>query len=422
MPQASILHVDLDAFFVAVEQARDPSLRGRPVIVGGDPDGRGVVSTASYEARRYGIYSGMPLAWARRRCPQAVFLRGDFARYSEVSRGFHAILGDYTPLVEATGLDESYLDLRGRAPMASIPLHAAQEIRRRVWEELSITASVGIATCKTVAKVASDLAKPDGLQLVPPGQEAAFLAPLPVRRLPGIGPCAERKLERLGVRRIGQLAELPDRQLRTLFGRHGPLLRLRARGIDPTPVAAESAPPKSVSREGTFAHDVADATALRSVLRSYCESVGAELREAARRGRTVTLKLRYDDFTTITRSLTLVRPTHSDEVLFRAASGLLEKAMESASWRTVRLIGVGVSNLTADAVQLSLLASGANGPLAQETPLPRFERLEAVLDRVRRRFGWRCLQMGRTLFGRYTGAAGWDPGRRTGLASQMGLK
>jgi DNA polymerase-4 len=407
----TILHVDLDAFFVAVEQARDPSLRGRPVIVGGDPSGRGVVATASYEARRYGIYSGMPLSTARRLCPQAVFLRGEFHRYEEASRAFHALLGRYTPLVEPGRLDEAYLDLTGCEPIAGAPLDAAREIRARVRHELSITASIGLATSKTVAKIASDAAKPDGLLEVPPGQEAAFLAPLPVRRLPGVGPQVEAALADIGVRTLGRLASLPETRLRNLFGRHGPSLAERARGIDLSPVAPLTAPPKSVSREGTFASDISDTAALRAVLRSYCESVGAELRRLGRRARSLTLKLRYGDFTTITRSLTLDQPAHADDILYRAGEALLETARARDS-RALRLIGFGASNLVEDAVQLPL----------DEALWQRLERLDRAIDRLHLKYGRRCLQRGRILFEPLLSLPRWDPGRRTGLSSQIGLR
>jgi DNA polymerase-4 len=405
-----ILHVDLDAFFVAVEQVRDPSLRGRPVIVGGDPRGRGVVSTASYEARRFGIHSGMPLVTARRLCPYAVFLRGDFRPYTEVSRAFHALLGRYTPLVEPAGIDEAYLDLTGCEPVAGPPLDAAHQIRARVREDLSLAASVGVASGKTVAKIASDATKPDGLLEVPPGQGAAFLAPLPVRRLPGVGPRVEAALAAVGVDTLGQLASLPETRLRILFGRHGPRLAELAGGLDPLPVASLEAPPKSVSREGTFATDVSDAALLRAVLRSYCESVAADLRRRGLRARSFTLKLRYGDFTTITRRLTVDRPAHADDVLYRAAETLLEAAL-ARDGRALRLIGFGASNLVEDAVQLPL----------QEAPWQRLERLDRAVDGVRLKYGRRCLQRGRTLFEPLLCVSWWDDGPRTGLSSQVGL-
>jgi DNA polymerase-4 len=334
----TILHVDLDAFFVAVEQALDPSLRGRCVVVGGDHKGRGV-ATASYEARRYGLHSGMPLATAQRLCPQAVFLRGDFHRYEEASHAFHAILRDFSPLVESGGLDEAYLDLTGCEPVAGAPLDAARRIRARVRDELSLAASVGVATSKTVAKIASDAAKPDGLLEVVAGQEAAF-APMPVRHPARRGP--RWRPPGLAASDPGTCRLAGEARLRGLFGRHGPRLAERARGIDPSLVLAAGAPAKSVSREGTFAYDVSDVATLRAVLRGYCESVGADLRRMGRRARSLTIKLRYGDFTTITRSLTVDQPTHRD-LLYAAAERLLDAAL--ARRPPLRLIGFGASNL-----------------------------------------------------------------------------
>lgn len=417
------MHVDLDAFFVAVEQARNPDLLGKPVIVGGDPDGRGVAATASYEARVFGVRSGMALSTARRLCPQAVFLRGDFKEYQRVSDRFHAILRDYSPLVEPGGLDEAYLDITGckpvidaiAGPVASdtpeeIGRAAAESLRRRVREELSLAASVGIASGKSLAKVVSDAAKPDGLLLVPPGEEAAFLAPRPLRELPGLGPKAEAALLRLGVKTLGQVANMPAGRLRSLFGVWGPALAERARGIDPGPVASGRDPVKSVSREGTFARDIDDAAVLRGSLRGYAESVGAELRRLGRRARCITLKLRYSDFTTISRSRTLSQPTFSDEEIYRTGAALLEQALERDG-RAVRLLGLGTSNLGDDVVQLGLFG---------ERELPAEELLHSI-DRLREKYGYRALQTGRTFFDPYVSSPDWEPDRHTGLSSQVGL-
>ena len=417
------MHVDLDAFFVAVEQARNPDLLGKPVIVGGDPDGRGVAATASYEARVFGVRSGMALSTARRLCPQAVFLRGDFKEYKRVSDRFHAILRDYSPLVEPGGLDEAYLDITGCKPVidaiagpvesdtpAEIARAAAESLRRRVREELSLAASVGIASGKSLAKVASDAAKPDGLLLVPPGGEAAFLAPRPLRELPGLGPKAEAALLRLGVKTLGQVANMPAARLRSLFGGWGPALAERARGIDPAPVTSGRDRVKSVSREGTFARDIDDAAVLRGSLRGYAESVGAELRRLGRRARCITLKLRYSDFTTISRSRTLSQPTFSDEEIYRTGAALLEQALERDG-RAVRLLGLGTSNLGDDVVQLGLFG---------ERELPAEELLHSI-DRLREKYGYRALQTGRTFFDPYVSSPDWEPDRHTGLSSQVGL-
>ena len=400
------LHVDLDAFFVAVEQARKPALRGKAVIVGGDPGGRGVVSTASYEARVYGVYSGQALRTAKRLAPEAIFLRGDFKEYARASQAFHAILAGYTPLVESGGLDEAYLDVTGCEGLIGAPPAAAASIRARVRAELGLAASVGIATSKTVAKVASDRAKPDGVCLVPAGEEAAFLAPLPLRALPFLGASIERHLNQRGVTTIGQVAALPDAVLQGLFGRHGLVLAERSRGVDPSPIA-EREPQKSISREGTFATDVAEPAHLRAVLRGFSESVGAQLRAQERRARTVTLKLRYDDFTTISRGLTLQRPTSSDEMIFAAAEGLLGLAREHDP-RPIRLLGMGTSNFVAAAVQLAL------EPSRDE----RFDSLSATFDKVRRKYGSRSLQTGRTAFDAAT-ADDWLFEKNTGLSSQI---
>jgi len=422
----TIMHVDLDAFFVAVELARRPELRGQPVVVGGDPNGRGVAATASYEARAFGVRSGMPLATARRLCPNAVFLRGDYPAYERASAGFHAILRDYTPVAQSTGLDEAFLDLTGCGPVVEaacalpadparsdidIARCAAEAIRARVREELSITASAGIASGRTVAKIASDAAKPDGLLVVPPGEEASFLAPRPLRDLPGLGPRAEEELRRLGLRTLGQLAAMPPATLRARFGAWGPVLAERARGVDPTPVASEREPAKSVSREGTYARDIDDASVLRASLRAYAESVGADLRRLGRRARCVTLKLRYSDFTTITRSHTLEGATYADDELYRTGLDLLERAL-ARDRRAVRLIGLGASSLVEDAAQLDLF---------DQRRTQRDELLSSI-DRLRAKFGHRAVQTGLTFFDPYVSAPDWTPEKRTGLSSQIGLE
>jgi DNA polymerase-4 len=400
-----ILHVDLDAFFVAVEQARDPSLRGKAVVVGGDPGGRGVVATASYEARKFGVHSAMPLRTAKRLAPHAIFLRGDFKEYQRVSREFHAILADYTPLVESGGLDEAYLDITGCEALVGTPEQAAATIRARIREELGLAASVGIAPSRLVAKVASDAAKPDGVKLVPEGAEAAFLAPMPLRALPMLGPSMERKLAQMGLTTLGQLASLPAATLEGLFGRQGTLVGQRARGIDHSPVGGEPHA-RSISREGTFAADVVDVEHLRAVLRAFSESVGSQLRQQERRARTITLKLRYEDFTTLSRSMTAQRPLSSNEAIFEAADSLLTK-VRNVERRPVRLIGVGASGLVDDAVQLSLEPSA-------ET---KSESLSATFDKVRRKYGTRSLQTGRTAFDATTRQDDGVFDRSTGLSS-----
>jgi DNA polymerase-4 len=402
-----ILHCDLDAFFVAVEQARRPELRGKPVIVGGDPGGRGVVATASYEARVFGVYSGMPLRTAYRLAPEAIFLRGNYAEYAGASKIFHTILDDYTPLVESGGLDEAYLDITGCEGIVGDAQAAAASIRSRVRAETELAVSVGIGTSKLIAKVASDKAKPDGVLEVLPGTEAAFLAPMPLRALPLLGQSSEKRLHQLGITTLGQLAAMPASALEGIFGPHGAVLGRRARGIDNSPVSGGEAQ-KSISREGTFSSDVARPAELRAVLRGFSESVGAQLRSQDRRARTVSLKLRFDDFTTISRSLTLKRPANSNETIFAAANQLLEGARAVDS-RPIRLIGVGASNLVAADVQLALVPSRDE----------RLESLSRTFDRVRTKYGRKSLQTGRTAFSESTSDDESVFDKNTGLSSQI---
>jgi DNA polymerase-4 len=349
----------------------------------------------------------MPLRTAKRLAPDAIFLRGDFKEYSRVSSAFHAILRDYSPLVESGGLDEAYIDLTGCEPLVGSAEQAAQTLRARIRSELGIAASVGIATSKLVAKVASDAAKPDGVIVVPPGSEASFLAPMPLRALPLLGPSMEKRLEQLGLRTLGQLAALPVASMEGLFGRHGRVTWQRAQGIDSTRVSCEGEA-KSISREGTFSSDVVDPQHLRAVLRAFSESVGSQLRQQGRRCRTVTLKLRWEDFTTISRSTTLARPASSNDAIFDAANDLLDKVRESAR-RPVRLIGVGASGLVDDAVQLSL----------EPTFESKAELLSRMFDRVRGKYGRRSLETGRTAFDNATAREESVFERNAGLSSQI---
>ena len=274
MSQRTIMHVDLDAFFVSVEQASNPELRGKPVVVGGKPGSRGVVATASYEARAFGLHSAMPLSTAVRLCPQAIFIEGNYNHYADVSKKFMAILADFSPFLEPMGLDEAYMDVTGFESLHGSIHQMALKIKQRVKDELGIVASIGIASCKVVAKVASDESKPDGLIEVPPGDEAAFLAPLAIRKLPGVGKKTEQVLMGLGIRTIGQLARMPPNALKSRFGVFGEMLRRHANGMDNSPVT----PPgeaKSISRETTFEEDTHDIDFLSATLRYQAEKVGA---------------------------------------------------------------------------------------------------------------------------------------------------
>jgi DNA polymerase IV len=383
--QRAIIHLDLDAFYASVEQLRRPELRGLPVIVGGAPSGdgsaqlnRGVVSAASYEARVFGVHSAMPLRTALRMCPQAVVVPVDFRAYRDASQAVFDIARDYTPVIEPLSLDEAFLEVTGSTRRFGTPRHIAQEMRERMLATTGLHASFGVATCKTVAKIASDLRKPRGFVVVEPGEEAAFLAPLPLRRLPGLGPATERALSGLGISTLGQLAALPLDTVQRRVGRaSGTSLWERAQGIDTGPVTVPGAP-RSVSREETFARDVAQREALHARIGELASDVGARLRTGGWTARTVTLKLRYSDFTTITRQETLASSTATDTTVRDAALALLDTAW---SGDAVRLLGVGVSGL-ADAPQLDLFDRPAN------------DRIDHTLDRLRERFGRGAIRRG----------------------------
>ncbi|MDO9334327.1 MAG: DNA polymerase IV [Dehalococcoidales bacterium] len=385
MAQRTIMHIDLDAFFVSVEQALNPELRGKPVVVGGKPDHRGVVAAASYEARAFGLHSGMPLVTAVRLCPQAIFIEGNYHRYSEASLKFMAILADFSPFLEPVGIDEAYLDASGFESLHGTIHQMALKIKKRVKDELGLVASIGIASCKIVAKVASDHSKPDGLIEVPAGQEADFFTPLPIGKLPGIGKKTEQVLKGLGIATLGELAKISPSALKNRFGTFGEELPRLAKGIDDRAVLPP-AEAKSISRETTFPRDTSDRDFLMATLRYLAERVGAELREHNKQARCISIKLRYDDFTTITRRRTLPQPTDADQVIFQTGAEFLRAAL-TADKRAVRLIGTGVSSLNEPARQLSLL----------EITDRRLEKLNRAIDRIRDKYGFTAIQTGRTL-------------------------
>jgi DNA polymerase IV len=340
-----LAHLDLDAFFAAVEELESPELRGKPLVVGGDPNGRGVVSTANYAARAFGIHSAMSAAEALRRCPHAVFLRPRHALYRQYSRVVWDTVGEIVPRVERTGIDEGYLDLGTVVPDFARARGLASAVQTAVRGRTSLTCSLGVSTSKVVCKIASDRRKPGGLTVVPPGKEAAFLAPLPVRLLPGVGPRAEARLQSGGVRTIGALAALDDPELRTLIpGSLGPLLRNRARGIDPRDLDLELEP-VSVSAEDTFARDLTDRERLHDEVRRLSELVAERLRNSGLSGRTVTTKLRYGDFSIRTRSTTLPAAVDDAAVIGDVACGLLDRGLRDRPG-ALRLVGVGVSGLS----------------------------------------------------------------------------
>ncbi|MGH9041071.1 MAG: DNA polymerase IV [Acidimicrobiia bacterium] len=372
MTLRSILHVDLDAFYASVEVLDNPALAGRPVLVGGTGP-RGVVAAASYEARRYGIHSAMPMARARRLCPQAVILAPRFDAYHAKSAEVQAIFRDFTPLVEPIALDEAFLDVTGARALFGTGTEIGAAIRARVRAETGLAASVGLATTKLVAKLASEAAKPDGMRVIEAGTELAFLHPLPLRSLWGVGPATEQRLARFGVATIGDLAAVPVESLVDALGRaHGQHLHALAQGRDERPVEPDRET-KSISAEETFPRDVYDPDALRAEAQRLAGRVGERLRANGLAGRTVTVKVRYPDFQTITRSATTTDPTASGTDIARQAVELLARAELG---RGVRLLGVSVSNLvSAPAVQLTL----------DEVPVD--EAVERAVEAVKSRFG-----------------------------------
>ena len=380
-----IMHIDLDAFFVSVEQQENPELKGKPVVVGGRPQGRGVVASASYEARAFGLHAGMPLATASRLCPQAIFIEGSFPKYRHASERFMTILADFSPYVEPLGLDEAYLDVTGFESIYGSIHQMAVKLKQRIKDELGLCASVGIANCKVVAKVASELSKPDGLLEIAAGNERSFLAPLPVAKLPGIGRKTERILNGLGINTIEELSIMSLGALKSHFGAFGEVLHRFARGIDDREVEPPAAT-KSISRETTFGKDTRDHSRLKATLHYLGERVGVELRQRGKRARCITLKLRYADFTTITRRHTLSQTTDSDQAIFDTGVKLLDKAL-SQERQPVRLIGIGVSNLVESGRQLDMLDSSAR----------RQEELNRAIDRIRNKYGFTVIQTGRTL-------------------------
>jgi DNA polymerase-4 len=373
--RATILHADLDAFYASVEQLDKPSLRGRPVIVGG-VGGRGVVATASYEARAFGVRSAMSTAEARARCPKGAFLVPRFAAYQAMSAIVMGLLGELSPLVEPLSLDEAYVDLEaGELGAASDDAvrAAAAALKARVHARTGLTVSVGAGTSKLVAKIASDLDKPDGLLVVAPGQERDVLRSLAVTRLPGVGPATATRLRGIGVTTIAELADLPEADVVSALGRsNGRGLRLLANGLDDRRVVVERET-KSVSVEDTFEHDIADPARLEVIADSMARRVASRLRRARLAGRTVSVKVRLHDFTTLSRSATVAAPTDDERIVARLARQLLHEVDVSGG---VRLVGVGVSGL-ADWTQDDLFASGAPKP-DDETGEPERGEVDAA--------------------------------------------
>ncbi len=388
-----ILHLDLDAFFCAVEARRDPSLRGRPFAIGGHPEQRGVVASCSYEARRFGVRSAMPMARAVRLCPDLLILPHSRGLYQEASAQVMTILHNTTPFVEQLSIDEAFLDV-------SLLPEPAESIARRLQAtintDLHLPVSLGVATNKLVAKIANNIGKveasrkatgpPNAIRIVPPGQETAFLAPLPITELWGVGPRTAARLHDLGIQTIGELAAWPEDDLIQRFGAHGHMLATHARGIDERDVET-SHETRSISRETTFDRDISDGTVLRRTLRHLADEVGRQTRREGLAGTTIKIKLRWSDFTTLTRQNTRPIPTDQDEEIAAAALQLFERHWPAG--RPVRLIGVGLSGFTAPGRQLGLWENTAD--------MQEKQRLQATLDALRDRFGEDAIRRGSDL-------------------------
>ena len=382
-----ILHVDMDAFYASVEERERPELAGQPVIVGGTPEGRGVVAAANYEARKYGVHSAMPAATAKRLCPQAVVLRPRLDFYASVAHEIRDIFHRYTPLVEPLSLDEAFLDVTGSEALFGPAIEIGQRIKQEIREKLKLTASVGIASNKFLAKIASDLEKPNGFVVVEVGTEQQFLDPLPVGRLWGVGRATNRELEKLHVRTIGDLRRLSDEILLARFGQHGAHLWQLAHGFDPRKVVPDREA-KSISHETTFAVDICGREVLRSWLLHLTELVARRLRQHDLRGNTVQIKVRYSNFETITRAASMPEPTNITDEIWHAASRLLDERLPDRPLK-IRLLGVGVTGFETSRA-------------AQRTLFPEEERqsrgrLDQAVDTIREKFGRASVSRGSNL-------------------------
>ena len=380
-----IFHIDLDAFFASVEQVHNPELKGKPVVVGGDPNRRGVVSSPSYEARPYGIRSGMPLSKARRLCPQAIFLQVNFSRYREASTKFMKILTDFSPIIEPLGLDEAYLDVTEYQRLYHSHEQMALAIKERINKNLNLTASVGIASCKVVAKIASDLCKPDGLLEIALGEERDFLTPLSVSKLPGVGGKTEQALKEMGITTIGELASCPLEEIRETFGMPGITMHRYANGIDDLAVEMPGEL-KSINRQVTFAQDTSDQHFLESNLRELCNELSAKLRFQNKQASCIAIKLRYADFKTITRQVTLREASNVMQVIFSTALQLLNEVL-SKSEKPIRLIGIKVSTLPGKEKQLSLF--GSTDPDTEKQ-----KRLDNAIAQIQRKYSATSIKRG----------------------------
>ena len=380
-----VLHIDMDAFFVSVEELEDPSLKGKPVIVGADPDGRGVVAAASYASRQFGVHSAMPIRTAKKLCPHAIFLRGQHEKYGEYSRKIHEIFCAFTPVVEMVSIDEAYLDLTGCERLHGSTFRGADRLLRTIKAQTGLNGSGGLSTSHLVSKIASDQAKPHGLLYVLPGCEAKFLAPLPIRRMPGIGKVTEPELLSRGISTIGDLASAGPEKLTNWFGKYGEWLYAKSQGQD-IEAYQYTEEPKSISHETTFDTDIADLDQMERTLSYLAQLVARRLRDHQLFARTVGLKLRYADFRTLTRDATLDEPTNLDSVIFENVLRLFDANYNHRL--KVRLLGVRTSNLERAVFQRNLLEAPQKDKLG---------RLMQAADKLRDKFGFDAVRLARSL-------------------------
>lgn len=404
----TIFHLDMDAFFVSVEELFDPSLKGKPVVVGGAPDQRGVALAASYPARKFGVHSAMPLRTAYKLCPQAIFVEGHPERYRTYSHKVYDVLISFTPKVEMASIDEAYLDLTGTARLHGHPMAAAHALHERVARETGLRCSIGIATSKLVAKVASDEAKPNGILWVQPSLEAAFLAPLDVRKIPGVGKVTEQNMHALGIRKVGDLCRLDARFLEQKFGKWGLALAGLAMGRDAGSwfdgEIGGAGEPKSISHEYTFDEDTADFGRLEATIAHLAEKVARRLREHSLYSRTIQIKLRYSDFSTFTRARTLDHATQLDAEILDQARLLFQKNWTGAA---IRLIGVYAGSLESSEGQLNLL---------EDRKIDRWRKAMSAVDRMRDKFGESSVSLATGLQGKFDERAQENPAGLPGKA------
>ena len=380
-----ILHVDMDAFFVSVEELENPSLKGKAVIVGADPDGRGVVAAASYEARKFGVHSAQPIQQAKKLCPHAIFLRGSHEKYRDYSQRVFQTFNEFTPIVEMMSIDEAYLDLAGCDRLHGSAFNAADRLIRTMKERTGLNCSIGLSTSHLVSKIASDQAKPHGLFWVMAGYEPKFLAPLPIRRMPGIGKVTEPQLQSLGIWTIGDLQCWSRDGLKERFGKYGEWLYAKARGEDTGAYAYEEEP-KSISHETTFDQDTRELEEVERTLSYLSQLVARRLRDHGFFARTIGLKIRFAPFRTVTRDVTLFEPTHLDSAIYESVLAMLDRVWDPA--QKVRLVGVRASGLEKGTFQRSLMQAEIKRKLT---------RLLETADKIRDRFGFDILQLGRSL-------------------------